>query len=232
MTTNGSESLNNVFKQSRMLPVVSLVEETFYKLNAWFVERHAKATALASRDQTFSDRVEEKLRKHREKCSVMRVVPYGTTDTEYEVQVQNEIIPPRMNQNGIIETHLRACKYKVILGENNQVTCECQGPQLVRIPCCHVMAVCRERNFSEDVFVDNYYRTDFLLHTWAPSFHSYPNQYQWPYYLGPTVVPDKKWIRKGRRKHKRRVMNMDRMQGRRVGHEAHRSTTDRQRAGM
>ena len=59
MTTNGSESLNNVFKQSRMLPVVSLVEDTFYKLNAWFVERHAKATALASRDQTFSDRVEE-----------------------------------------------------------------------------------------------------------------------------------------------------------------------------
>ena len=31
MTTNGSESLNNVFKVSRRLPVVALVEDTFYK---------------------------------------------------------------------------------------------------------------------------------------------------------------------------------------------------------
>ena len=34
MTTNGSESLNAVFKQSRMLPVAAVVEDTFYKLNA------------------------------------------------------------------------------------------------------------------------------------------------------------------------------------------------------
>jgi hypothetical protein len=215
-----------------MLPVVSLVEDTFYKLNAWFVERHAKATVLASRDQLFSDRVEEKLRKHREKGSVMHVVAYGSTGTEYEVQVPSEIIPPVVGQSGIIQTHERACKYRVVLGANNQVTCECQGPQLVRIPCSHVRAVCRKRNFLEDVFVDNYYRTDCLLNTWGASFHSYPNQYQWPYYLGPTVVPDKKWIRKGRRKHKRRVMEMDRMQGRRVGHEAHCSTTERQIRGM
>ena len=33
MTTNGSESLNAVFKISRRLPVAAVVEDTFYKLN-------------------------------------------------------------------------------------------------------------------------------------------------------------------------------------------------------
>lgn len=49
MTTNGSESLNAVFKQSRQLPVAAIVEDTFYKLNAWFVARRVKALELLSR---------------------------------------------------------------------------------------------------------------------------------------------------------------------------------------
>jgi hypothetical protein len=32
MTINGSESLNNIFKEVRELPITSLVEITFYKL--------------------------------------------------------------------------------------------------------------------------------------------------------------------------------------------------------
>ena len=57
MTINGSESLNNVFKQNRMLPVAAIVEDTFYKLNAWFVEQRVKALELLSMNQTFSTRV-------------------------------------------------------------------------------------------------------------------------------------------------------------------------------
>lgn len=34
MTTNGSESLNNVFKLSQRLPVTAMVENTLYKMNA------------------------------------------------------------------------------------------------------------------------------------------------------------------------------------------------------
>ena len=43
MTTNGSESLNNVFKQSRRLPVAAIIEDTFYKCVSWFVDRREKA---------------------------------------------------------------------------------------------------------------------------------------------------------------------------------------------
>lgn len=37
MTANGSVSLNNVFKQSWRLPVVTIVDNTFYKCNACMV---------------------------------------------------------------------------------------------------------------------------------------------------------------------------------------------------
>jgi hypothetical protein len=39
MTTNGPESLNNVFKEARELPVTSLVEIIFCKSIKYFAER-------------------------------------------------------------------------------------------------------------------------------------------------------------------------------------------------
>ena len=39
MTTNGSESLNNVFRVARQLPVTAIVERIFYKVVDWYVKR-------------------------------------------------------------------------------------------------------------------------------------------------------------------------------------------------
>ena len=57
MTTNGSESLNKVFKYSRRLPVAAIIEDTFYKCMTWFAQRRAKAEWEASQGQQFSCRV-------------------------------------------------------------------------------------------------------------------------------------------------------------------------------
>ena len=46
MTTNSSESLNNVFRMSWRLPVSAIVEDTFYKCNKWFLERRTRAMTL------------------------------------------------------------------------------------------------------------------------------------------------------------------------------------------
>ena len=54
MTTNGSECLNAVFKDSRMLPVAALVEETFHKCNKWFVQRRQAATEQMDAAKPFS----------------------------------------------------------------------------------------------------------------------------------------------------------------------------------
>jgi hypothetical protein len=115
MTTNGSESLNAVFKQSRMLPVAAVVEDTFYKLNAWFQERRAKAAELIRMNQSFSTRVEEKLRKHRDKGATMSVIPMGNDGTEFEVQNPNEYVPTSRQPDGTMAFVKRACKYVVKL---------------------------------------------------------------------------------------------------------------------
>ena len=59
MTTNGSESLNNVFRSSRRLPVAAIIEDTFYKCQQWFAQRRTKAQFEASQGQQFSCRVHE-----------------------------------------------------------------------------------------------------------------------------------------------------------------------------
>jgi hypothetical protein len=43
MTTNGPESLSNIFKEARELPVTSLVEIIFYKSVKYFAERRTNA---------------------------------------------------------------------------------------------------------------------------------------------------------------------------------------------
>ncbi|XP_078172784.1 uncharacterized protein LOC144566610 [Carex rostrata] len=233
MTTNGSESLNAVFKQSRMLPVAAVVEDTFYKLNAWFQERRAKAAELIRMNQSFSTRVEEKLRRHRDKGATMTVIPMGNDGTEFEVQNPNEYVPTTRKPDGTMAFVKRACKYVVKFGDARAVTCTCQGPQLSHIPCSHVMAVCRVRNYCEDHYVADMYRTDYLASTWGGSFHSYPDQHEWPTYVGDRILPSEGWIRKGRRRHKRIVMTMDEMGGRRPsGNRARRSVSDRCRADL
>ncbi|XP_078151905.1 uncharacterized protein LOC144547193 [Carex rostrata] len=77
MTTNGSESLNAVFKESRMLPVAALVEETFYKCNSWFVQRRQAAMEQRDAGKPFSERVHVKLAKRWVKAIEMDVIAYS-----------------------------------------------------------------------------------------------------------------------------------------------------------
>lgn len=63
MTSNGSESLNNVFKYSRRLPVMAIVEETFNKCLEWFVDRRRSSLDLANSGKMWSRRVEKLLVK-------------------------------------------------------------------------------------------------------------------------------------------------------------------------
>jgi hypothetical protein len=76
MTSNGSESLNAVFKASRTMPVCAIVEATFYKCNIWFVQRRQRAMELKDKRQVLSDRVLQKIRKRWKKAEKMTFVPY------------------------------------------------------------------------------------------------------------------------------------------------------------
>jgi hypothetical protein len=64
MTSNGSESLNIVFRIARQLPVCAIVENTWCKCVEWFYQRRQITAAWEARDLVFSQKVTE-LIKHR-----------------------------------------------------------------------------------------------------------------------------------------------------------------------
>ncbi|EEC83276.1 hypothetical protein OsI_28630 [Oryza sativa Indica Group] len=87
MTSNGSESLNNVFKFSRRLPMAAIVEETFSKCLEWFVERRRNAVNLLNNGKQWSQRVDKLLVKRGNKAGHMNVISYGDEVGIYEVKV-------------------------------------------------------------------------------------------------------------------------------------------------
>ena len=119
-------------------------------------------------------------------------------------------------------------KYTVIIGDDHTVTCTCQKPQLDRIPCSHVLSVCRLRGIDPGVFVSHYYHIHTLINPWSAQWHVYGNQSEWPQHDGPILVPEDKNISVVRRQHNRILMWMDVLNNRRRGHQAGRDTQERQ----
>lgn len=231
MTTNGSESLNAVFKISRRLPVAAVVEDTFYKLNKWFFDRWNKAQMGVQHGQVWSDRVSTLLQKRIEKGRDMTVIPYRSGHGLFEVLVKGEKIPARRNQPRLEHTR-RDFGYRVVVTGNNKVECECRKPQLTGIPCSHFMAVVREMKYDVNLYINPLYRMSIVVQTWSGQWGPKGNQCEWPVYNGPKIIPETRLIKKGRRRHDRIPMEMDRMRGRRLGHQPHRETIDRNAAGI
>ena len=45
--------------------------------------------------------------------------------------------------------------------------CKCKKPQLLHLPCSHVIAACSESGLDPGVFVSQYYRKETAVHTWG-----------------------------------------------------------------
>ena len=176
--------------------------------------------------------MQDKLAKRWEKATKMDVIPYSHGEGKYEVTGPDEYVPVVQMQDGTMSMLHRRFQYIVTFGPNRAVECTCRGVQLIGIPCAHVLAVCRHKSWSPDLFVDPRYRVTYLMSTWNALFVPYGNPEDWPTTTTPKIEPNKDWIRRGRRKHIRQIMTMDEMQGRRQGHRPRRSTTDRQSRGM
>jgi hypothetical protein len=54
MITNGPESLNNVFKEARELPVTSLIKIIFYKSINFFAKRRTNTETVVQQGFLFS----------------------------------------------------------------------------------------------------------------------------------------------------------------------------------
>ena len=225
MTTNGSESLNNVFRNSRRLPVAAIIEDTFYKCVSWFVDRRATAEAAQTEGQIFCSNVHKMLNKRTKKTENMRCHPFGNHG-EFEVVSLGEKVPFDIQDGRWVYTY-QDYRYRVLVKNQSEVECSCQKPQLTGIPCVHVLSVCRLRNYNENTFVNPYYSISTQIHSWSGQFHVYDNQNEWPRYDGAILVPEQRLIKLGRRRHNRVQMWMDILEGRTRGHQASRETIER-----
>jgi hypothetical protein len=63
LTTNGPESLNNIFKEARELSVTSIIEITFYKSDKYFAERRIKVEQIIYENLVLARKVEILLKK-------------------------------------------------------------------------------------------------------------------------------------------------------------------------
>jgi hypothetical protein len=91
--------------------------------------------------------------------------------------------------------------YKVDL---SGVTCTCCIPQLLHVPCSHMIAACTFRGVSwlAPAYTTQLYSKETILKTWVPHFEPILDETHWPEYNGLDYVPDdeKRKMGVGRRK--------------------------------
>jgi hypothetical protein len=93
MTRNRSESLNNVFRIARQLPVCAIVENTWHKCVEWFYKRREITAAWEAQGMVFSQKVIELIKHRGHKEKMYDVIPLDLSINNYDIY----------NINGLIE---------------------------------------------------------------------------------------------------------------------------------
>ncbi|WVZ95573.1 hypothetical protein U9M48_041317, partial [Paspalum notatum var. saurae] len=67
------------------------------------------------------------------------------------------------------ERTVREC----LIGNNGIIHCSCFKPQLLHLPCSHVLAACREVSVDPTTFVSAYYKKETIAATWKQELYGY-----------------------------------------------------------
>jgi hypothetical protein len=169
MTTNGPESLNNIFKEAHELLVTSLVKITFYKLVNYFAERRTNAETTVQQRFLFSPKIQALLEERRLRENIHTVRVYRN-ERKYKIQTGQRFVGNKIKGNQIHTVQI----------EVPGGTCTYQKLQLTGISCSHILACCAQWGISSNGYVAPFYRVNELLTTWAPEFESFSNSDTWP----------------------------------------------------
>jgi hypothetical protein len=111
---------------------------------------------LVNERKIWSKKVIEKLNKRAEKSCLYRVDPYGSDRGDYEVIHHGEPL-----FNGDFENF----KYTVHIKECMMLKYTCLKPNLIGIPCSHILAVIRVKKIELNQFICYFYSAQTLLNT-------------------------------------------------------------------
>jgi hypothetical protein len=116
MTTNGPESLNNVFKEAHELPVTSLVEIIIYKSVKYFAQRRINAETTVQQWFFFSPKIQALLEERRLRENIHTVRAYRN-DQKYEIQTGQ----------GFMGNKIKGNRIHTVKMEVPESTCTCQN---------------------------------------------------------------------------------------------------------
>ncbi|RVW68072.1 hypothetical protein CK203_064579 [Vitis vinifera] len=176
MTTNMSEVFNGVLKGARNLPITTLVQLTFYRVNSYFtVRREHGANRLASGEE-FTPHIDAKIKAKVVKAGAHEVLLYDHVAGRFHVKTRHSVG----------SSNRKPRTYHVTLQTGS---CTCNKTLLLGFPCLHILAACHCRAIDFRQFVQGYYTTHAYLSTWAPLFYPIFDELEWPQYNGPIIVP-------------------------------------------
>nr|CAN80015.1 hypothetical protein VITISV_030080 [Vitis vinifera] len=175
MTTNMSEVFNNVLKGARSFPITAFVQLTFYRVNSYFVVRREHGASRLASGEEYTSYVDVKINANVVKAGSHEVVLY------YHFQGLFHVKASRGRKN----TSSDGRTYRVNLHEHG---CTCGKTLIYGFPCSHILTACHFRSIDFISFVQHYTMQSYFS-TWTPLFNPIHNEYEWPPYVGPVIVP-------------------------------------------
>ena len=157
MTTNLSESFNGILKSARNLPITTLVELTYYRCVAYFADRYTKACTEITVCEHIMAYAKNKFNKWEKKAPKHSVIVFNHEDGLFEVRTP-------INPNSAYRGNHR---HQVNMRAS---TCSCQKWQVYKIPCSHVIAVCKYQDISAMRYIDCCYYLEEQVACYAPRF--------------------------------------------------------------
>ncbi|KAE8809748.1 hypothetical protein D1007_13642 [Hordeum vulgare] len=203
MTSNLVQCFNNILKGDRSLPVIAIVEYIFFKLNEYFQSHSEETTKWIGEKMDYPTKVDEWLQLQATKSSQQQIITFDINEMKYQVDEPGGKTRDGNSYGGAaFEVHLKTR------------WCQCERPNKYHCPCSHLItaakaahiAVCDGKTMRMQEF-----HVEATRLTWAPRFHPFLDQSQWPQYHGTHIKPDPLFMveTKGRRRTKRFRGDMD-----------------------
>ncbi|XP_058784435.1 uncharacterized protein LOC131659238 [Vicia villosa] len=144
MTTNFVESLNSVMKETRNLPITSLVRSTYFRMGTLFGRRGHDWTKMLSSKKDFTDNCMKGMTKEVEKSHSYNVLSFDRERNYFVVQetVNNNECRPLTYYNVDLQKQ----------------TCDCGQFQTFHVPCSHAIAACSHVRLNYMMFIPPVFR--------------------------------------------------------------------------
>jgi hypothetical protein len=176
MTSNLVESMNNIYKGIRNMPISAMVKATYYRTAALFALRGHEAGATIGSGAQFAEKCMDLIKEEVSKSTTHEVTHFDRMGYTFSVR---ETID---HKEGMAKG-----EYKVDLQAR---WCDCGKFQALHMPCSHVIAACSSFSHDYSSYIDPVFRNERVYAVYNRSFNPVHHQSYWPPYVGFVLCPN------------------------------------------